>query len=80
MPIKNSTSLDDALLPSHALIVTSVDTCQGNAKLPKRVAPFNEGALGHVPAEACIRGVMVECHPKATREADGKFGGQSTTR
>jgi hypothetical protein len=30
-----------------------------------------------VPAEACIRGVSAERHPKAAREADGKFGSQS---
>jgi hypothetical protein len=28
------------------------------------------------PAEACVRGVMVERHPKAAREADGNFGSQ----
>jgi hypothetical protein len=67
-----------ALLPSHALIVTPAGTCQGDAKLPKRVTPFNERTLEHVPAEACVRGVIVERHPKAAREADGKFRSQSS--
>src|SRR5436305_1159707 len=67
----------DALLPSHTLIVAPVGTRQGDAKLPKHVAPVNERALEHVPAEACVRGVMVERHPKATREADGKLRSQS---
>lgn len=69
----------DALLPSYALIVTPLDTRHRDTKLPKHVTPVNEGALEHVPAEACVRGVILERHPKATREADGKFGGQSKT-
>ena len=69
--------VDDALLPSHALIVTPVGARQGDAKLPKHVAPVNERALEHVPAEARVRGVRVERHPKATREADRKFRSQS---
>ena len=64
----------DVLLPSHALIAT-LDSYQGqgNAKLPKHVTPFFEGGLGQVPAEACVRGFIVKRHPKAAREADGKF-------
>jgi len=59
------------------LIVTPVGTRQGDAKLPKHVTPVNERALEQVPAEACVRGIMVERHPKATREADRKFRSQS---
>src|SRR5262249_5532376 len=71
--------VDGALLPGHALIVTPVDTRQGDAKLPKHVTPVNERALEHVPAEACVRGVIVQRHPKATGEADGKLRSQSKT-
>ena len=59
------------------MIVTPIGTCQGDAKLPKHVTPFNERTLEHVPAEARVRGLIVERHPKATREADGKFRSQS---
>jgi hypothetical protein len=67
----------DALLPGHALIVTLAGTRQGDAKLPKHVTTVNEGDLEHVPAEACVRGVIVERHPKPAREADGEFRSQS---
>jgi hypothetical protein len=70
----------DTLLPRHAWIVTLAGTCQGDAKLPKHVTSFNERALEHVPAEARVRGVIVERHPKAAREADGKFRSQSSAR
>jgi hypothetical protein len=68
----------DVLLPSHALIATlGSHQGRGDAKLPKQVTPVFERILGLVPAEACVRGVIVERHPKATREADGKFRSQS---
>ena len=64
------------LLPSHALIGT-LGIRQGDAKLPKHVTAINERVLERVPAEACVRSIMAERHPKATREADGKFRSQS---
>ena len=67
----------DVLLPSHALIVIPVGACQGDAKLPEHGTPVNERILEMVPAEACVRGVRAERHPKTTREADAKFRSQS---
>jgi len=72
--------VNDALLPRHALLVTPVGPRQGDAKLPKHVTPVNERALEHVPAKACVRGVMLERHPKAAREAGRQFRSQSKTR
>src|SRR5262245_6631548 len=69
----------EALLPGHALIVAVVDCRQGDVKLPKHIAPVNERGLEHMPAEACFVGVIVQRHPKATREADGEFSSQPKT-
>ncbi len=68
--------VDGVLLPSHALIVT-LGSGQGDAKLPKHGKRVFERILEMVPAEACIRSVRAERHPKAAREADGKFRSQS---
>jgi hypothetical protein len=73
------------LLPSHALVagqrpnltLTELGTRQGDAKLPKHVTPLSERILEIGPTEACVRRIRAERHPKATREADGKFRSQS---